>query len=86
MMPSGGPQEIAVFLVILSIALLSLAPLAAAEGMYGCGGNGSDTPGVLFLVDETTGAQTEIDDVVTPGGLSGLAKGTITPAILAGSR
>ncbi|HSJ95447.1 MAG TPA: hypothetical protein VLC53_00150 [Myxococcota bacterium] len=52
---------------------LSLAPVSAHAQMYGCGGNGSDAPGVLFLVDQVTGEQTEIDDVVSPGGLTGLA-------------
>ena len=57
----------------IGLALCLLAAHARAqEPMYGCGGNGSDAPGVLFLVDPTTGAQTEIGDPVTPGGLSGI--------------
>jgi sugar lactone lactonase YvrE len=53
---------------------LSLTPVSAGaqEFLYGCGGNGSDSPGALFLVNQVTGAQTLIGDPVSPGGLSGL--------------
>jgi sugar lactone lactonase YvrE len=46
---------------------------AAAEALYGVGGNGSNSPGALFSVSETTGVNTLIADPVTPGGLSGAA-------------
>jgi sugar lactone lactonase YvrE len=52
---------------------LSLTPVSAsAQQLYGCGGNGSDSPGALFLVNQVTGGQMLIGDPVTPGGLSGI--------------
>ena len=59
-------------LIALLVAIATAGP-AAAGVLYGVGGNGSNSPGALFTVSETTGVNTLVDDPVTPGGLSGAA-------------
>ena len=58
--------------IALLLAIATAGP-ATAGVLYGVGGNGSNSPGALFTVDETTGENTLVGDPVTPGGLSGAA-------------
>ena len=54
------------------LAIATAGP-AAAQALHGVGGNGSNSPGALFTVSQTTGVNTLVADPVTPGGLSGAA-------------
>ncbi len=55
-------------------AVLLLTSPALGQEMYGVLGNGSPTtPGGLLVIDQSTGQGTLIGDLVTPGGLTGVA-------------
>jgi len=66
------------FTILVMLILISgmISPVYAPTPgtLYGVEGNGSPgTPGGLNIVDQTDGSLTLVGDVVTPGGLSGLA-------------
>ncbi len=68
-----GLFTILVMLILIS-GMISPVYAPTPETLYGVEGNGSSgTPGGLNIVDQTDGSLTLVGDVVSPGGLSGLA-------------
>lgn len=61
------------YLVAGALVLAAAAAPAPAQILLGVSGNKSGSPGDLFRVDPATGELTPIQDVLTAGGLSGLA-------------